>query len=125
MMVCLCGSTRFLDDLNKANQELTLRGISVVTISMVLPKNEQEQEDQGKKVILDLVHLEKILRSDGIYIVGDGYVGFSTAREILWARMLGKAIVMQSDNWDEDMVMMENGEQSITALSLAYARLGI
>jgi len=102
--VCLCGSTRFLKDFDEANRELTSRGLTVLTISMCLPKNEQGNEDDAAlKELLDLVHLNKILRSDAVLIVGDGYIGKSTAREILWAHMQGKSIVAQSDccrSWD-------------------------
>jgi hypothetical protein len=101
--VCLCGSTRFIDDFNRANIELTKRGLSVITISMALPKNEQGSEEEvGLKKFLDLVHLNKILRADAIFVVGDGYIGESTAREILWAEMHGKSIVEQRrcHSWD-------------------------
>ncbi len=102
--VCLCGSTKFLDNFEQANKELSKRGLSVITISMCLPKNEMGSEEEGAlKELLDLVHLNKIMRADAVFVVGDGYFGRSTAREILWAHMQGKPIVRQSDcrgNWD-------------------------
>src|SRR5580700_11149100 len=90
--VCLCGSTKFLDAFAEANVELTRRGLSVLTISMALPKEsgEVKAEEKPLKELLDLVHFNKILRSDAVVVVGDGYIGFSTAREILWADMQGK-----------------------------------
>jgi hypothetical protein len=94
--ITLCGSTRFVSHFDAANVELTRQGLSVISISMALPKNEQGNEfEEGLKQYLDLVHFNKILRSDGIFIVGNGYIGKSTAREILWAHMQNKAIVSE------------------------------
>lgn len=101
--VCLCGSTRFIDQFDRANQELSKRGLTVITLSMCLPKNEQgSEEDASLKELLDLVHLNKILRADTVFIVGDGYIGRSTAREILWAEMHSKPIIEQArcHSWD-------------------------
>lgn len=94
--VCLCGSTRFLDEFQEANIELTKLGLTVITISMAMPKQEVSDHEKGLKHLLDLVHLNKILRSDAIVVVGDGYIGESTAREILWADMQGKKIIATS-----------------------------
>ena len=96
--VTLCGSTRFLEDFNTANRELSTRGLTVFSISLALPSNEAAG---GVKHILDLVHLNKILKSDAIVVVGDGYVGESTAREILWAAMQGKPIFWLCKKQDE------------------------
>ena len=95
--VCLCGSTRFAHLFQEANVELSKRGFSVITISMAAEKDESGNEKEpALKEVLDLVHLNKILRSDAVFVVGDGYVGFSTAREIIWADMQGKPVIWQS-----------------------------
>jgi len=110
--VCLCGSTRFIEQFNEANIELTKRGLSVITISMCLPKNEQGTETEaGMKELLDLVHLNKIMRADAIFVVGDGYVGRSTAREILWAEMQNKPVIVQkpTNRWDEEAHRIKHG----------------
>lgn len=110
--VCLCGSTRFLDEFHEANVELTKRGLSVVTISMCLPRNDQDaQEDANLKELLDLVHLNKILRSDAVFVVGDGYVGRSTEREILWAEMQGRPVVARHPayNWNQEFTYVRCG----------------
>lgn len=114
--ITLCGSTRFLDSFNEANVELAKRGFSVFSISLAMPKGTymtregnfwaamSEEEAPGLKDYLDLVHFNKILRSDAVFVVGNGYIGRSTAREILWAEMHGKPILWQfdySNNWDE------------------------
>lgn len=53
------------------------------------PSDDTEKEPALKEV-LDLVHFNKILRADAIVVVGPDYIGFSTAREILWANMQGE-----------------------------------
>lgn len=104
--VCLCGSLRFLDDFHAANQELTKRGFSVITISLL-----KGQAPTHSRDLTDLVHLNKILRSDAVFVVGPGYVGRATAREILWAEMQGKPVVAQAEcsGWDEAEQRIRSG----------------
>lgn len=109
--ICLCGSTKYLDDFHKANIELTQRGFSVITISMALPRQpDGTHEENALKYLLDLVHLNKILRSDAILVVGPGYIGTSTAREILWAQMIGKPIFWQKlmPSWDDAAIVLRH-----------------
>jgi hypothetical protein len=118
--ITLCGSTRFLSHFDAANIELTRQGLSVISISMALPKNEQGNEfEEGLKQYLDLVHFNKILRSDGIFIVGTGYIGKSTAREILWAHMQNKAIVTEwamnryNNKWEYAAASLRSGTKKM------------
>lgn len=109
--ICLCGSTRFVEDFQIANIELTKRGYSVITISMAMPRQpDGSHEENGLKEVLDLVHLNKILRADAVFIVGTGYIGRSTAREILWAQMQGKPIFWQTamHGWDHLAIEMRH-----------------
>ena len=126
--VCLCGSTRFLDQFQQANVELSKRGLSVITISMSLPKNEQGSEDEAAlKELLDLVHLNKIMRSDAVFVVGDGYIGRSTAREILWAEMQGKPVVAQEagGSWDNAARRIKYGSVATLIYGKARKALGL
>jgi hypothetical protein len=108
--VCLCGSTRFIELFDEANRELSKCGLTVISISMNLPTNEQhEQTDRFLKELLDLVHLNKILRSDAVFVLDkDGYIGRSTAREIVWARMHDKPVIQYSR-----MTSWSNGARNI------------
>jgi len=111
-VICLCGSTRFLAQFEEANKELSKRGLSVITISMCLPKNQQGNENEAAlKELLDLVHLNKVMRSDAVFVVGDGYIGRSTAREILWAEMQGKPVIRQIEthSWDNAAHCLRRG----------------
>lgn len=98
MIITLCGSAKFEKDYIEANKELSLRGFVVIPLS-TLPRDHDGNKDWYKpmeKEVLDLVHLSKIQSSDAIVVVGDGYIGHSTSREILWADMNGKTIVSQA-----------------------------
>lgn len=121
--VCLCGSTRFQENFAQANIELTNRGLSVITISMAMPRRQLDgsHEESVQKEMLDLVHMNKILRADAVFVVGTGYIGRSTAREILWAIMQGKMIVSQNefsqvamtpDHWDIAAKLVREGQAS-------------
>jgi hypothetical protein len=109
--ICLCGSTRFLKEFEEANVELTKRGFAVITISMAMPRQpDGTHAENALKETLDLVHLLKIVRSDAILIVGDGYIGRSTAREIIWTGMLGKPIFWRAQlvSWDDAAIVMRH-----------------
>lgn len=97
MIITLCGSARFEQNFIDANRELTLRGAIVFSMS-VLPSQAGGKDwyTKSQKVMLDLAHLAKIQKSDAILVVGNGYIGFSTAREILWADMLGKLVILEA-----------------------------
>jgi hypothetical protein len=130
--ITLCGSTRFLSHFDAANIELTRQGLSVISISMALPKNEQGNEfEEGLKQYLDLVHFNKILRSDGIFIVGTGYIGKSTAREILWAHMQNKAIVTEwamnryNNKWEYAAASLRSGTQENEMVRQAKHVIGL
>jgi len=98
MKICLIGSTRFMDLYREWNRRLTLAGHVVYTVATISSsaaaqhiKAEAFITDDQKET-LDLVHLRKIQESDAIVLITDqtNYVGFSTKRELKWARMLRK-----------------------------------
>lgn len=99
MRITLCGSTKFIDAFNAWNARLTLAGHTVYSLGVF----GKEAGDQGKdgnlevterqKMMLDLVHLDKILNSDAIVVINQGgYIGASTRREIAWAALQGREI---------------------------------
>lgn len=102
--VCLCGSGRFEKEFIDANRELTLRGFIVYSLAVLpsqSPSGEKTWYDEDEKTMLDLVHLRKIAESDAILVVGDGYIGESTYREILWAELNEKLILVKKARaWD-------------------------
>jgi hypothetical protein len=87
-IVCICGSTRFVDELRRANRELTLAGVIVVA-----PGEAGESVTDEQKRALDALHRRKIDLADRVLVVNPGgYVGESTSGEIAYARAHGKPV---------------------------------
>ena len=87
-IVCICGSTRFADEMRAANRDLTFAGVIVVA-----PGEAGEVIGDEQKAALDALHLRKIDLADRVLIVNPGgYIGESTSREIAYAQASGKPI---------------------------------
>lgn len=87
-IVCICGSTRFVDELRAANRELTLAGAIVVA-----PAEAGESITTEQRAVLNALHLHKIDLADRVLVVNPGgYIGEATSREIAHARATGKPI---------------------------------
>lgn len=96
IIVCLCGSTRFYDEYQFANYLETLAGRIVLSVGFFAHHGMQVHGAQltctkDQKVDLDILHLRKIDLADEVLIINvDGYIGESTAREIVYAERQGK-----------------------------------
>ncbi len=87
-IVCICGSSRFLDELRAAEGDLTVAGAIVLA-----PGGAEEAVTAEQKPALDLLHLRKIDLADRVLVVNPGgYIGESTSREIAYARAAGKPV---------------------------------
>ena len=87
-IVCICGSTRFVEEMRAANRELTFAGVIVVA-----PGEADELVTEEQKAALDALHLRKIDLADRVLVVNPGgYVGESTRREITYAHATGKPV---------------------------------
>ncbi len=95
-IVCLCGSTRFVEQYNKWRKEFTLDGWIVLGIELVVPQSTREDpqhNDYKVKKVLDELYLRKIDLADEVFILDvGGYIGESTQKEIDYAQSTGKAI---------------------------------
>ncbi|HMT87963.1 MAG TPA: hypothetical protein PKE40_16615, partial [Arachnia sp.] len=90
-VVCLCGSTRFSDEMADANRRLTLAGAVVLAPAVFQHRGDVVTEDQKRG--LGALHLKKIDLADAVLVVDPGgYVGESTSREIDYARSAGKPV---------------------------------
>jgi hypothetical protein len=90
-IVCICGSTRFRNEMTNANRRLTLGGNIVVAPGVFGHSGDTITDEQ--KVELDALHLRKIDLAHSIYVVNPGgYIGESTRREIAYANRIGKHI---------------------------------
>lgn len=101
MKFCLIGSTRFMGNYVEANRELTLMGHIVYTVATISTASAMKSTDESpiteeQKEVLDLVHLKKILESEAVCLITDetGYYGPSTRREMMWATMNNKPILV-------------------------------
>lgn len=94
-IVCLCGSTRFMDTFHEANRRETLVGKIVLTVEISTYKGTTDPQGSNPvlKRQLDELHLRKIELADEILVLNvGGYIGDSTRREIAHAKALGKRV---------------------------------
>lgn len=89
-IICLCGSTRFMEAFQQANLRETLAGNIVLTVGCdtkrcIWPKDIKEK--------LDELHMRKIDLADEVFVLNvGGYVGESTRNEIAYAKATGKPV---------------------------------
>ena len=96
-VITLCGSTRFKEDFERVNCELTLLGNIVISVGCFGHSGDTFTEEQ--KVMLDDIHKRKIDMSDAIYVINkDGYIGDSTRSEIKYAIAHGKQVILMEDD---------------------------
>lgn len=92
-IVCLCGSTRFMDAFHKANLDLTMAGTIVLTVGCDTKSDDALELTGDDKAKLDELHKRKIDLADSILVLNvDGYIGASTTSEIEYAQAHGKAV---------------------------------
>ena len=95
-IVCLCGSTRFYDEFQKAYFEETMKRRIVLSVGFK-PGVQEHGQTVGitpeQKEMLDELHMRRIDLADEVYILNKGgYVGESTRKELEYARSKGKPI---------------------------------
>ena len=95
-IVCICGSTRFAEEMRAANRELTFAGAIVLAPGVFARPDAGEPDERitaEQKRALDALHLRKIDLADRVLVVNPGgYIGESTSREIAHARATGKPV---------------------------------
>ena len=96
-VITLCGSTKFKEDFERVNRELTLMGNIVISVGCFGHAGDTFTDEQ--KVMLDDIHKRKIDMADAIYVINkDGYIGSSTRSEIQYALRTGKQIIYMEDD---------------------------
>ena len=99
-IITLCGSTRFKDEFNAINKQLTLKGNIVISVGVFGHQGDVEvwdNMDEGTlsrtKIMLDDMHKRKIDLADEIFVINkNGYIGESTQSEIAYALSHGKKV---------------------------------
>ncbi|MEU3256858.1 hypothetical protein ABZ663_02020 [Streptomyces albidoflavus] len=104
-IVVICGSTRFMAEMNEADLQETAAGRIVVKpgCDMKSPHAlwSDPVEAEEVKARLDELHRAKIRLADEALVVGD-YIGDSTRAEIAFARSLGKPVRFTHPEVDPD-----------------------
>lgn len=106
-IVCLCGSTRFMDAFFEAGWEFTLQGKIVLSVGVckhVDADGGHGAEALGQDVAdrLDELHKRKIDLADEVFVLNvGGYIGDSTRSEIEYATEIGKPIQYLEDVADQ------------------------
>lgn len=94
-VITLCGSTRFKEEFEKVQRELTLKANIVISVGLFSHAQENGEEwlNNGTKEMLDDLHKRKIDMSDGIFIINkDKYIGKSTMGELYYGIAHNKEI---------------------------------
>jgi len=95
-IVCLCGSTRFMQEFFDAGWIFTLKGYIVLSVGVCKHAEHHGGEALGQEVAdkLDVLHLRKIDLADEVFVLNvGGYIGKSTAKEIAYAKSKDKPIL--------------------------------
>lgn len=92
-VITLCGSTRFKEQFIEMQKKLTLEGNIVISVGAFGHCGDNEVWTDGKKAMLDRMHLAKIDLADEIFVINVGnYIGDSTRNEIAYAKSKGKKV---------------------------------
>jgi hypothetical protein len=92
-IICLCGSTRFMQEFNDVNCALTLAGYIVLTVGSFIHSDDQLKITEEQKVNLDVLHKFKIDLADGVLVLNvNHYVGSLTRSEIEHATKTKKPV---------------------------------
>ena len=83
---------KFKEQFIEVQRRLTLEGNIVISVGM-FGHADNEPITEEMKTMLDDMHFRKIDMADEIFVINvGGYIGFSTNREIEYAKSHGKSI---------------------------------
>lgn len=98
-VVCVVGSTRFVDEHAVQRWEMEKKGIITLGINLLPasrgfgPDHQADAEGPAVKEMLDAISLSKVALADRVFVVNcGGYIGDSTRAEIEYANKLGKPV---------------------------------
>lgn len=104
-VITLCGSTKFKEDFERINKELTLAGNIVISVGCFGHSGDVFTDEQ--KAMLDDMHKRKIDLADEIFVINKGgYIGNSTRGEIEYATSQNKKVVFMEATEQEALAAM-------------------
>lgn len=96
-VITLCGSSKFKEDFDRVNEELTMKGNVLFSLGVFAHSKGIELSDEQVE-LLKKIHFQKIDMSDTIYVINKGlYYGHSTKLEIDYAMAKGKEILFMEN----------------------------
>ena len=103
MVITICGSSKFKNEILEAAKTLTMDN-HIVLSPFIFHHADDEELTQEAKIRLDNLHKEKINMSDAIFVVNvGGYIGESTYSEIDWAQRMKKEVYfLENPNPEEE-----------------------
>lgn len=112
-VITLCGSTKFKEQFEDANERLTMAGNLVISVGVFGHAKGIELTKQEKEM-LDHIHFKKIDLADEVFVINvNGYIGQSTRKEIEYATRSGKQIsYLEPVPEDEELVIDKHGSTS-------------
>lgn len=98
-IITVCGSLKYQNEMMDITEKMAKKGNCMLT--PVYPTGKNDCSDQEKN-LLGKAHFQRIKLSDSVLIVNiDNYIGKSTAKEIEYAKSLGKEIIYYTDLMEE------------------------
>lgn len=96
-IVTLCGSTKFMDEVNECYEGLTMSGNIVFPFMRLNVYKNYTKRYENKSFLRDL-HFKKIDLSEAIFVINKNkYIGEDTKIEIEYAKSKGKEIYYLED----------------------------
>ena len=87
----LVGSLKFWDKIQEMYEKLELSGYAVIGITPHIKAEDYTDEEAD---LLDELQMSKIEKADGIFVINvNGYIGYSTRKEIEFAKSRNKEIL--------------------------------
>ncbi len=112
-IVCLCGSTRFMDAFHSVGWRLTLDGYIVLSVGVCKHAEHHGAEALDQDVVekLDELHKRKIDLADWVMVLNvGGYIGDSTRSEIEYAKAQSKMVVYLEEIAGEKIITEKSDE---------------
>lgn len=112
-IICLCGSTRFMEEFQKQNHIFTMAGYIVLTVGCFPHGEHATSITSEQKIKLDELHKRKIDLCDIVFVINkDQYIGESTRSEIEYAAMIGRRTIYLEPTRCKYCLVPEGSEHS-------------